>query len=131
MAMFKRTASSFLGLLSGLMLACLPLVAHAGIFDDNTVVSPRNISQNPSFLTVVTNVYNKLFIALGVIAGGLAVLYVVWAGIQYIQSGGDAAKAKAARGAIINAVIGIAIVIAAYAFVRIGVVIGGMIARLV
>jgi hypothetical protein len=43
----------------------------------------------------------------------LAVIYLVISGIQYITSGGDATKAENARKGIVNAVIGIVVILVA------------------
>ena len=48
------------------------------------------------------------------IAGALAVIYLLYAGILYITAGGDEAKATKARTGIVNAVIGVIIIILAF-----------------
>lgn len=48
------------------------------------------------------------------IAGALAVIYLLYAGILYITAGGDEAKATKARTGIVNAVIGIIIIVLAF-----------------
>ncbi|MCC2631841.1 MAG: hypothetical protein K0S20_540 [Patescibacteria group bacterium] len=68
--------------------------------------------------------YGTIFEILTVVAGAIAVLYLVWAGMQYISAGGSPEKAKTARGAIISGIIGVVIIIAAYTLVRIGTSIG-------
>lgn len=47
------------------------------------------------------------------IAGVLAVFYLIWGGISYVTAGGDAEKASKGRVAITNAIIGIIIILAA------------------
>ena len=47
-------------------------------------------------------------------AGVAAVVYLLWAGILYITAGGDEAKAGKARTGIVNAIIGIVIIILAF-----------------
>ena len=49
-----------------------------------------------------------------IIGGVIAVIYLIVAGYQYITAGGNAEQAVAARTAILNAVIGIIVVFAAY-----------------
>lgn len=44
----------------------------------------------------------------------VAVLVLIWAGVQYITSGGSPEKAKKARATIINAILGIVILVTAY-----------------
>ncbi len=48
------------------------------------------------------------------LAGALAVIYILYGGITYITAGGDEAKATKARTAIVNAVIGIIIILLAF-----------------
>jgi hypothetical protein len=52
------------------------------------------------------------------IAGILVFVYLVWGGIQWITSGGDKAKTEEARARISAALIGLAIVAAAWAVMR-------------
>ncbi len=56
--------------------------------------------------TILTGIY--------VIAGALAVLYLIYAGIQYITAGGDSAKATSARTGIVNTVVGIIVIMLAF-----------------
>jgi len=58
------------------------------------------------------------------VAGFLAVVYLVYNGIQYITSAGNADKVKTARAGIINAVIGIAVIAAAYFIINFALGIG-------
>jgi hypothetical protein len=50
--------------------------------------------------------------------GGVAVLFLVWSGWQYITSAGDPAKAERARTNITYAIIGIVVALLAYVLVR-------------
>lgn len=52
------------------------------------------------------------------IAALAAFIYLLIAGFQYITAGGDAAKATTARTGIINALIGIIIILVAYVVLR-------------
>jgi hypothetical protein len=66
--------------------------------------------------SAVTTICNVLQIAKTIVAAvgfGIAVILLIVAGIKYMTAGGDEAKAGAAKGAIINAVIGIVIVVSA------------------
>lgn len=58
------------------------------------------------------------------IVGVLAVLYLIYSGILYITAGGNADRVKAARTGIINAIIGIIVVMAAFFIVRFAVSVG-------
>lgn len=52
------------------------------------------------------------------IVGLIAFFYMLSNGIKYITAGGDAAKATEARQGIVNAIIGIIVVVAAYFIVQ-------------
>lgn len=65
---------------------------------------------------VVDVLFNIIKIALYA-AGILAVVFVIYGGIQYITSAGDSDKVKRAKDTVINSVIGIVIVIFAYSIV--------------
>jgi hypothetical protein len=74
--------------------------------------------------TTITNVTLSILSVLLVLAGAMAILYLVWAGIQYISAGGSADKAKAGRSGIINAVIGIIVIMAAFFLIRFAISLG-------
>lgn len=67
------------------------------------------------FTNGIGSVINVIFF----LAGAAAIIYLIWAGIKYITAGGDTKKAGEARTAIINAVIGIAVIIGAYTLINI------------
>lgn len=52
------------------------------------------------------------------LAGGLAVIYIVYAGIMYITAGDDQAKADAAKGTITYAIIGIVVVALSFVIIN-------------
>ena len=79
-----------------LSLLILPMVAFAA---------------DPSL--VICNVFDKIKTILASVGFGLAVIFIIIGGIKYMTSGGDSEKATSARGMIINALIGIAIILAA------------------
>ena len=54
-----------------------------------------------------------------VIAGLLTFAFLVWGGIEWLISGGDKEKYEAARGRITAAVIGLVIVVSAWAIMRV------------
>ncbi|OGY17499.1 MAG: hypothetical protein A2784_01960 [Candidatus Chisholmbacteria bacterium RIFCSPHIGHO2_01_FULL_48_12] len=78
------------------------------------------IVKKPSQVTF-TNLGSLLGGAVGaaiVIALMLAFLYLIMGGIQWITSGGDKAKTEEARDRITTALVGLAIVAAAWAIMR-------------
>lgn len=60
--------------------------------------------------TLVGRIINVMLI----VAGILVVVYLIYMGILYITSNGDATKATAARTGIVNAIIGIIVILIAY-----------------
>jgi hypothetical protein len=63
--------------------------------------------------TIVSGAIGAAFI----IAGLLVFAYLVWGGLQWITAGGDKANIEAARGRISSALVGMAIIAAAYAII--------------
>jgi ABC-type phosphate transport system permease subunit len=59
-----------------------------------------------------------------VIVAIIAFVYLVLQGLKYITSGGDAAKATEARNGIINAIIGIIVIVLAFFIIRFAVSFG-------
>lgn len=53
-----------------------------------------------------------------VLAGAIAVIYLIYGGLLYITAGGDAEKATKGRTALINAIIGIIIIALAILIVQ-------------
>lgn len=71
------------------------------------------IKPNTSTLEV-SELVNKVISILGYIAGALAVIYLIWSGIMYITANGNPEQAKKAQTGIINAIIGIVVILLAY-----------------
>ena len=67
---------------------------------------------------VINGLYDTILKLLTNAAGGTALLYIIWHGIGYISAGGSPEKVKAARAGVINGIIGIVIVLTAYAIIR-------------
>ena len=61
---------------------------------------------------------NQLLPTLTLIAGALALFYILYAGILYITAGGNEAQVKAARGTLMGVVIGIIVIVATFSIIR-------------
>jgi len=59
---------------------------------------------------------NIIQIAL-ILAGVVAVIFLIYGGYMYVTAGGNAEQAAAARTAIFNSIIGLAVILAAYAII--------------
>ena len=64
-------------------------------------------------LPIICTIFQTIKIILAAIGFGIAVIMIIWGGIQYMTAGGDPEKAGKARKMIINGLIGFAIVFAA------------------
>lgn len=73
-----------------------------------------NSTGNADLPTLVTNVINIILF----IAGVLAVVYLIYSGILYITAAGNPDAAKKGQQGIINAVIGIVIIVLAFFIAR-------------
>jgi len=78
-------------------------------------VNPRlEFVRNLNFTNWTTSIVNWIML----VAGLIAVIYLIYGGILYITAGGDAEKATKGRTAVINAVIGIIIILLALVIVN-------------
>ena len=101
--------------------------AQAAAFRLSPSGSQPTVSGSGSLTTEATNLATKIITIALTLAAILAVLYIMYAGFQYITSAGNADRAKSARNGIINAVIGIVIIMAAFMIVRFAGTIGNTI----
>jgi type IV secretory pathway VirB2 component (pilin) len=98
-----------------------PTVTHAS----NIEVTPiGSIKAATPTTNTVAGYLNNIINLLGLIAGAFAVYFIISAGIRYITSSGNKTGADAAKNQLINAVIGICIVLIAYSIIKIGVTLG-------
>ncbi|HSI20838.1 MAG TPA: pilin [Verrucomicrobiae bacterium] len=95
-----------------------PVIAHAA--SPFSLPKPKqNLDGGSTPETTLTTLATRVIDIIFLLAGILAVIYLLWSGIQYITAGGNADKVKAARQGIINAVIGIVVIMAAFFIIRI------------
>ena len=93
------------------VLGLLPLVAAKPVYAQNLSV-PQPPGFNITDLGLLVS--NAIAVAL-IIAGIMVFVFLVWGGIQWITSGGDKGKTEEARSRITAALIGLAVVAAAWA----------------
>jgi TRAP-type C4-dicarboxylate transport system permease small subunit len=67
-----------------------------------------------TFSTMLSSILN-IVLTIGVIA---VLLYLIWGGIEWITSGGDKGKTESARNKITSAVIGLVILVSAWAILQ-------------
>lgn len=72
----------------------------------------------PSELVGVDGVFNNLTNTVLYAVGIISVIMLIYGGLRYVLSGGDASKVTAAKNTIIYAIIGLIIAILAYAIIN-------------
>ena len=72
---------------------------------------PTNLMGDTGIITTVTNIL--LFVA-----GALAVIMLIWGGLRYTVSGGNAASVTAAKNTILYAIIGLIVAFLAFAVIN-------------
>ena len=92
-----------------------PLAAFAFTGETTAAPSASGISSVADFYGVIQTVASWL-VVFGIIIGAV---FIIWGGIQYMTSGGDEAGTEAAKNKIIGGLIGIGLVLLAYALVNI------------
>ncbi len=87
-------------------------IEAAPAFDFKNLIQMKDTTVNdPNSLTnMVTSVIDILLF----VAGALAVIYLIYSGILYITAAGNPDAAKKGQQGILNAVIGIVIIVLAY-----------------
>jgi hypothetical protein len=91
--------------------SCNDLTISGGASCANTSSNPQSIFGNGGIFTTIVNV--ALFII-----GALSVMMLIYGGIRYVISAGDAKKVESAKNTILYAVVGVIIAVLAYAIVN-------------
>jgi hypothetical protein len=127
-AFYTRTGAAL-----GTIVALQAGVAHADTtaFDGNNSQIPISGSADFStatngkeqFISLANTALNLVLLVVGV----LAVFYLIYSGFLYITSGGNPDNVKKARAGIINSIVGIIIILAAFVIVRFAVGIGNVV----
>jgi hypothetical protein len=90
---------------------CCYMKASAGVTGSSVTLPDPLAGMN--FPQIVGNIVR----AFAGIAGSIALLMFVWGGITYIMSGGVQEKVKKSKATLLNAAIGIVLILCAYTFV--------------
>jgi TRAP-type C4-dicarboxylate transport system permease small subunit len=72
----------------------------------------------PTGSETVTSILSTIIGWFLLVAGAIAVIYLIWAGYTYITSAGDPEKATKARNSILYAAIGIVVIVLSYVIVN-------------
>jgi hypothetical protein len=115
MKLFKHIILT-IGIVFGLGLAFMPAtVSAAGSIDPCTIDSNSPLCYHgPTLMESFKTIVNTLLYVLGAIA----VVMIIFAGITYVTSGGDAAAVTKAKNTILYSVVGLVVAVLAYAIVN-------------
>lgn len=102
-----------LRLLSLLIILLLPVLVHAALIPNNPATGTIPGDSGSNF-TQSIGVIIQVFLAA---TGLLAVAFIIWGGFRYITSRGDEEVATEAKRIILNAIIGLVVVIFSYVIV--------------
>lgn len=79
---------------------------------DNLLTPVKGASGDPKVLTIKIINYSLFFL------GVIAIIFIVWGGVQYLISGGDSDKVDKAKKTLLYAVIGIIVIVLAFAILN-------------
>ncbi|MBI1863489.1 hypothetical protein HYS00_05230 [Candidatus Microgenomates bacterium] len=100
---------------SSLFLLALPIVTQVHAQVTNTI----RVNENaigfaiPSFSTILSFIIKFFF----VVAGIAALIYLLWGAFSWVTSGGDKGNVEKARDKIVNAIVGVLLIIVVVAVV--------------
>lgn len=83
-----------------------------------TIKPSGSIDTSKDLAGLLTPILETILRYIYFFTGVAALLYLIWAGYRYLSAGGDTKKSGEARVAIVHAVIGIAVIVAAYAITQ-------------
>jgi hypothetical protein len=108
----------------------LTLVERALAAEPSVSITPVGKLSSPGPFSIgalqalITRISGNLVNLLFFLGGTLAVLYILYSGFQLITAGGNSDRVKIARQGIINAIIGIIIMMSTFVIVRLTSTIG-------
>ncbi len=117
MSMKRFIPTIIISLFIATFVAILPLPANAqGSAQDGAEAAqgtgvPTQLFGDAGIVTTITNLL--LFVA-----GALAVIMIIWGGIRYATSGGNASSVTAAKNTILYAIVGLIVAFLAFAAVN-------------
>lgn len=121
--MKRFTPAIIISLFIATFVAILPLpVSAQGSAQDGAAAAqgtgvPTQLFGDAGIVTTITNLL--LFVA-----GALAVIMIIWGGIRYATSGGNASSVTAAKNTILYAIVGL--IVAFLAFAAINFILGSL-----
>lgn len=92
-----------------------PVIVNAQGVDTGELLNPLAglFGRQANLSVILTGITRVLLI----VAGLVAFIYLIIGGYQYVTAGGNAEQAQAARTTILNAIIGLVIILGSYALI--------------
>jgi hypothetical protein len=119
--MTKKINNAFLKIIAPFLVSITPAVAFAQSVQSGLgqIRSSYNgiggrLFNSPDAITFIANLINILLF----LAGAIAVLFVIIGGFQYLTSAGNAETAEKGKSTVVNAIIGIVIIILSYVIIN-------------
>jgi len=102
-------------LTTGAITAMAGVLASTGMISAQNPVGNISIDIPDAFDRDIGDFFSLALQVVLVVAGILVFAYLIWGGIEWITSGGDSGKTEKARNKITGAIIGLIILVSAYA----------------
>lgn len=115
----KFLSATFVSLIVSLIIAMgagISSIAHADLIN-GTTPCPPNLACNTTIATPGDAITRVIGIVLGV-AGLISVLFVIVGGFRYVTAQGDDKKVESAKATLKNAIIGMVVILLAYAILK-------------
>src|SRR5689334_3207185 len=123
-----RKLYAYSGAALGSLIALQATQVHADAFSNGgsqlQIQGSTNLNTNDTGTSQFVRLANSALNIILLVVGVLAVFYLIYSGFLYITSAGNPDNVKKARAGIINSIVGIVIVLAAFVIVRFAVGLG-------
>jgi len=106
------------------MISLFPFIQKASAAAITPIGNPDNVPSNGDIISTISNVGGGVLEILWLLGGIFAIGFILYGGLLYITAGGDMDKVKKARITVINAAIGVVLLISTYAIIRLAASIG-------
>lgn len=107
----------------------LPSSAQAANTAAGSTIQIADASGTNNAISILNSIFGHIYTLFAYIGGGIAVIYIMWAGITYLTAAGDPKKADEGKKGLINAFTGVIVLTSTYVIIRLAISIGNFIAK--
>jgi hypothetical protein len=111
---FVLAAGLFVGMVTPVPAQAITVFGQCTANPDSKVCKASGDANEQNATTIVKRIIDLLLFALGI----TAVFMIIWSGVKYVTSRGDAANVKSAKDTLTYAVVGLIVALLAYAIVN-------------